>query len=196
VTARDARPRPRLRPERFLGVVSDLDGTLLRSDGTLSPRSVDVLSALATLEVPFVVATARTPRAVGRIVGHEAFGRMVCAGGAVIWDARSDEVLRERAFDPTALTSAISSLRAAIPDVGVALLSSRTMFLDRKYMAFRSKRSDGAMVFTDPRDVVADHPIVMAAVRHPRLRADEFLDATATAFERVGIASPAGLDFG
>lgn len=175
-------------------MVSDLDGTRLRSDGTLSPRSVDVLSTLWTLGVPFVVATARTPRAIGRIAGHEAFGRMVCAGGAVIWDAPSDEVLHERAFNPIALASAVARVRAAIPDVGVALLSSRTMFLDRNYVAVRHRRSAGAVAFTDPMDVVADHPIVMAAVRHPRLRADEYLERTARAFEGVGVASPAGLD--
>lgn len=140
------------------------------------------------------MATARTPRAICRIAGHEAFGRVVCASGAVIWDARSDEVLHERAFDPTALVAAVAGVRAAIPDVGVALLSSRTMFLDRAYVDLRQKRSDGAVEFTDPVDVVADHAIVMAAVRHPRHSAVELLGRTATAFEGVGLASPAGLD--
>lgn len=83
--------------------MSDLDGTLLRSDGTLPPSSMSVLHALRHLGAPLVVATARTPRALRKIVGHEVLGRVVCAKGVVVWDAHRNEVLRETTFDRAAL---------------------------------------------------------------------------------------------
>lgn len=126
-------PGGRRGPARVLGVVSDLDGTLLRSDGSLSPTTMSMLDALTGLGVPLVVATARTPRALQKVSGHDSLGRVVCANGAIVWDAKRDEVVKERCFDPSALAVAVHRLREALPGTGVALLSARTMFLDETY---------------------------------------------------------------
>ena len=190
------RPSPSLRradrPADIRGVVSDLDGTLLRSDGTLSPATRGLLPALRRLGVPLVVATARTPRAIGKIAGHEDLGRVVCANGAVVWDAATDEVVHQRSFDPTALAIAVRRLRRDLPEAGVALLSARTMFLDPRYLALRNKRSDGAETFSDLEQVLTEHRVVLVAVRHPRLTAHRLLATTAAAFDRLGVASFAG----
>ncbi|MDQ6725790.1 MAG: HAD hydrolase family protein [Actinomycetota bacterium] len=176
-----------------LGVVSDLDGMLLRSDGSLSPTTMSVLETLTGLGVPLVVATARTPRALRKVSGHGRLGRAVCANGAIVWDAGRDEVAQERWFGPSALAAAVHRLKLALPGAGVALLSARTMFLDDTYMGLRTKRADGAEVFSDIDLVVSRHRIVMVAVRHPRLTADHLLTPTVEAFAGVGLASLAGL---
>src|SRR5437762_1464944 len=84
------RERPRL-----VAVVSDLDGTALRSDGALSPLTVSVFASARRRNVPVVIATARTPRAVRNIVGYDQLGVVVCANGAIVWDAGSDVVIDE-----------------------------------------------------------------------------------------------------
>ena len=43
-------------------IATDLDGTLLRSDGTVSARSVDALRAVADAGLETVLVTARPPR--------------------------------------------------------------------------------------------------------------------------------------
>lgn len=144
-------------PSQVRGIVTDLDGTLLKSDGTLSQMTMRLLLAAPALGVPLLVATARTPRALRRITGHEHFGRVVCANGAVLWDSQRDQVRRERSFDPVALAVAVTRMRDALPDAGVALLSARTMFVDRTYMALRRKGADGAQIFSDLEHVVAQH---------------------------------------
>ncbi len=73
-------------------VVSDLDGTLLRSDGHLSKFSLTVIEQVRSSGLLFLAATARTPRALRRIPGIEHLGIVVCASGAVVWDASTDEV--------------------------------------------------------------------------------------------------------
>ena len=75
----------RRRPAPLGAVVSDLDGTLLRSDGSLSRATARLLPTVADMGIPFVVATARTPRAIRKIGGHDGLGRVVCANGAVLW---------------------------------------------------------------------------------------------------------------
>lgn len=175
----------------ILGIVTDLDGTLLRSDGTLSPASTTLLDTVRSLGLPLVVATARTPRAVRKIAGHTAFGRMVCANGAVVWDACSDAVVSETCFSPAALGAAVGRLKEALPDVGFALLTAQTMFVDAAYLALRSKK-EGVTLVPDVERVAAGLRVVAVAVRHPRVAADVLVGPASEAFAAVGMASFAG----
>ncbi|MGH9124331.1 MAG: HAD family hydrolase, partial [Acidimicrobiales bacterium] len=153
------------------------------------------LSLLRTIQgvgVPFLVATARTPRAIRKIPDHQSLGRMVCANGAIVWDADRDDVVSERPFEPAALAAAVARVRRALPECGVALLSAQTMFLDQAYLALRAKRGDDATVFSDLDRLLATERIVMVAVRHLRLRAEQFVASVAEAFAGVGCASFAG----
>lgn len=180
----------RSRP-RILGIVSDLDGTLLRSDGVLSPASIRLLEAARWRGIPLLVATARTPRAVRKIHGYRHLGRMVCANGAVVWDARRDEVLRASAFEPMSLVPAIARLRDGVPHVGVALLSPQRLYLDETYLGLRKKKEVGAHLYSDPERVVDADPVVMLAVRHPGLSADQLEAPAAEAFANIGQVSSA-----
>jgi Cof subfamily protein (haloacid dehalogenase superfamily) len=184
----------RRRPTRVLAVVSDLDGTLLRSDRTLSPATMWLLPTLRDRGIPVIVATARTPRAIRKIVGYEELGRVVCANGALLWDARRPEVIWERCFEPAGLATAVTRVRETLPGAGIALLSAETMFLDATYATLRQKGANGAEMFTDLERVVATHRVAMVAVRHPRRSAEQCLQTTAAAFSGVGEASYAGPD--
>jgi hydroxymethylpyrimidine pyrophosphatase-like HAD family hydrolase len=154
---------------------------------------MSMLDTLTGLGIPLVVATARTPRALKKVPGHDQLGRVVCANGAILWDAKGDEVVKESCFEPLALAVAVHRLQEALPGAGVVLLSARTMFLDETYLGIRSKGAEGAEVFSDIDLVLSGHGIVMVAVRHPRLVADHFLTPAAAAFAGVGLASFAGM---
>ena len=182
----------RMQPPRILGVVSDLDGTLLRSDGSISSSTMDLLLSIRSIGTPLVVATARTPRAVRKVRGYQALGRVVCANGAVVWDAARDEVVREVSFDSAALTAAVAELRAVLPEAALALLSAQKMFVDERYVALRRNGAAGAELFTDVTEVLSQHHIVMVAVRHPSFTADQLIGAASTAFGSLGSASFAG----
>ena len=186
-------PGARRGPPRALGVVSDLDGTLLRSDGSLSPTTMSVLDTLTDLGVPLVVATARTPRALQKVSGHDYLGRVVYANGAIVWDAKRDEVVTETCFDPPAIAVAVHRLQEVLPGAGVALLSARRTFLDETYLGLRNQRAEGAEGFSDIDLVLSRHRTVMVAVRHPRLLADHLLTPTAAAIAGVGLASFAAM---
>ena len=175
---------------RFLGVVCDLDGTLLRSDGTLSPATVEMLGALRERAVPLVVATARTPRAVQRIAGHRQLGPAVCANGAIVWNPRADELVHEVCFPAPALLKALSRVRTTIPDVAVAVLSARRMYLDDRYVALRPKGLDEDLPMSAAGQDEAS--IVMVALRHPRLGAEDLIGPATEAFADLGSASFAG----
>ena len=74
--------RPRL-------IASDMDGTLLRWDDTVSDATVAELSRWRAEGVPVVLATGRPPRWMRRIRQVLEFGTAVCCNGAVLLDLES-----------------------------------------------------------------------------------------------------------
>jgi Cof subfamily protein (haloacid dehalogenase superfamily) len=78
-------------------VVSDLDGTLLRSDGTLSRRTMDVLAQVHDSGVEVIFATARPARAAMRRLADLPFrGTVICSNGAAVFDAATERLYRVR----------------------------------------------------------------------------------------------------
>src|SRR5947199_10538735 len=81
-------------PARPLVVASDLDGTLLRPDGTVDDRSRRALAAVKDAGSLLVLCTARPPRwlhPIAQEIGHQ--GLAVCANGGIVWDLRAESVL-------------------------------------------------------------------------------------------------------
>lgn len=66
-------------------VVTDLDGTLLRSDKTLSPYTLQTIRRIREMGIPFVVATARPRRAVRGFLPDFDFDGAAYHNGAVIY---------------------------------------------------------------------------------------------------------------
>ncbi len=111
----DSRPAPRL-------VASDLDGTLVRSDGTVAPRTVEVLARVEEAGVPFVMVTGRPPRwmaEISRQTGHR--GLAVCANGAIVYDLHTEQVLESSLLDEQAAAEVAAALREAMPDIVFAV---------------------------------------------------------------------------
>lgn len=97
---------------------SDLDGTLVRSDGTISAASRAALERIADAGVLIVFVTGRPPRwlhEIGDRTGRT--GVAVAANGAVLYDLRTETVLRERLLTPELLATLAAELRAAFPGV-------------------------------------------------------------------------------
>lgn len=103
-------------------LATDLDGTLLRSDGTVSERSRAALRAAAEAGLPVVFVTGRPPRWLDVLVEPTGYaGVAVGANGAVLYDVTAERVLSAHLLDVPLLTELGSELRAAFPDVGFAI---------------------------------------------------------------------------
>jgi Cof subfamily protein (haloacid dehalogenase superfamily) len=104
--------RPRL-------VATDLDGTLLRSDGSISRRTGEVLRAVEALGVGVVFVTARPPRWLDPLadaVGGD--GTVISANGAFDYDVRSRRVTAAYPLDRALVRELVADLRAALPGIG------------------------------------------------------------------------------
>jgi hydroxymethylpyrimidine pyrophosphatase-like HAD family hydrolase len=97
-------------------VACDLDGTLLRSDGTLSERTRRALAAAQDGGALVVLCTARPVRWVqpmAAVIGGRPIA--VCANGGVVWDLQRELLLAELTLDPGAAQAVVVALDAAFP---------------------------------------------------------------------------------
>ena len=163
-------------------MATDLDGTVVRSDGTISDRTRTALAAVEEAGAVLVLVTGRPPRWMPPIVeatGHR--GVAVCANGALVYDLHTSTVIRHDLLSASALAEIVAALRRDLPGITFAVERHDTGFAHEP--SYRP-RWDGA----DPKairpleELLADDVVKLLA-RHDDMGADELL---ATAHASVG----------
>lgn len=103
-------------------VATDLDGTLLHSDGTITARTRSVLDAVESSGVTVVFVTGRPIRWMDDIwahVGHH--GLAICSNGGIVYDVSCSSVTMARSIERSLGLSVTESLRTAIPGTSFAV---------------------------------------------------------------------------
>jgi Cof subfamily protein (haloacid dehalogenase superfamily) len=94
----------------------DLDGTLLRSDGTISERT---RAALRTIDV--VLVSARGPLGVLEIARPLGIaGTAICSNGAYVVEIESGDVIRQRLLESDIALELVHALRERLPGIRFA----------------------------------------------------------------------------
>ena len=103
-------------------VALDLDGTLLRSDGSISERTQRVLRRAKARGLSLLFITARPPRRARLVTGgQELSGIAVCGNGSVVYDLVTDTVLEQHRLRAEHAALLVESLRIAVPGVSFAV---------------------------------------------------------------------------
>ncbi|MBV7245749.1 HAD hydrolase family protein [Streptomyces sp. MW-W600-10] len=167
-------------------IATDLDGTLLRDDKTLSARTVAALAAAeeAGIEVFFV--TGRPARWMDVVRDHvQSHGTAICANGAVVTDLRTDGVLLSvRPLERDAALHVVRTLRDAAPGTSFAVEMTTGINYEPAYPPFHL--DPGATVAVAEKLLHEDAPGVGAPVlkllaHHTELAPDAFLGLARTA---------------
>ena len=165
-------------------IASDIDGTLLRSDGSMSQRTVDALAAAEESGLLVVLCTGRPPRwmkPIAERTGHR--GLAVCANGALVYDLHREEVVEWFPFDHEVARTIANGLRAAVPEVAFAIERDDGFAHEPAYVpVYRSPRD----ALVSQLDDLLTKPIVKLLARHPEMNAPELLDAAHAAIENLG----------
>ncbi len=105
-------------------IATDLDGTLLRSDLSISPFTRRVLRSLEERAIHVVFVTARPPRWMAPLTeaagGH---GRAICMNGACVYEFATGKSSQIFGFTHDQVACLVTDLRAALP--GIAFASER-----------------------------------------------------------------------
>jgi Cof subfamily protein (haloacid dehalogenase superfamily) len=168
-----ATPRPRL-------VATDLDGTIVRSDGTISTRTLAALDAVEAAGADVLFVTGRPPRwmdKVAAVTGHH--GLAICGNGAVVYDLRSERIVETHPMDVTAARKVAELIRAAIPDVCFAVETETGFAHEPDYPP--QERDVSIVLAIGPVEDLLDRPVLKLLARHPSMAPDEFLDRTRAA---------------
>ena len=102
-------------------IVSDMDGTLLRTDDTVSGATVEELERWRADGVPVVLATGRPPRWMHDIREVLRHGTAVCCNGAVLLDLEARKILDEDLLQPGLLQEITAELRRRQADIWFAV---------------------------------------------------------------------------
>lgn len=107
--------RPRL-------VATDLDGTLVPQDGTVSPGTRAVLEKLDQRGVPVVFVTARPLRWMDQLWGDVgAHGLAIVSNGALVYDVGAREVRGVRGIEPGPGLAVLEDIARAVPEASFAI---------------------------------------------------------------------------
>ncbi len=105
-------------------VATDLDGTLIRTDGTVSDRTRAALRRAEGAGSLVVFVTGRPTRVMADVVTQTgASGLAICANGALVYDLDSHTTVRHHTLDTATALRLIVEIRAAVPDVCFAVES-------------------------------------------------------------------------
>jgi Cof subfamily protein (haloacid dehalogenase superfamily) len=158
--------RPRL-------IATDMDGTLLRWNDTVSEATVGELERWRADGVPVVLATGRPPRWMHRIrevLGH---GSAVCCNGAVLMDLERFEIVEEEMLLPDVLESVTAELRRRQPDTWFAVEYGLEFRHEPIYQPRWDVDAPGVAEATLDQLIVA--PVAKLLARHESLPRDEFV---------------------
>ena len=103
-------------------VALDLDGTLLRSDGSISERSYRALRSAKARGLALLFVTARPPRRARLIGGCSALSDVaICGNGSIVYDLSSGILLEQHRLRAEHAALLVESLRTAVPGVAFAV---------------------------------------------------------------------------
>ena len=150
-------------------IATDIDGTLLREDGTMSDRTVDALAAAEEAGLTVVLCTGRPPRWMAAVAEQTAHrGLAVCANGALVYDLHTETVVEEFPIDAEIGRRLAVALREAIPGVTFAVERASGMLYESAYTPLSLHESTEARF----EDLLAE-PMAKLIAKHPDLSSTE-----------------------
>ena len=161
-------------------VATDLDGTLVRSDNTVSERTRRAIAMVEAAGVPFIMVTGRPPRWMSQIAdatGHR--GIAVCANGAVVYDLHTETVLRTDLFTAGAALEVVTALRDALPDIAFAVERHDAPFGHELAYVPRWDSNDPKEL--GPVEQLLTAGVIKLLARHEAMDADQLLAAARAA---------------
>jgi HAD superfamily hydrolase (TIGR01484 family) len=154
-------------------VATDLDGTVIRSDGTISTRTRHALEAVAEAGGMVVIVTGRPPRwlrGIADATGHH--GLAICANGAIVYDVGARRVQSVAPLARDAALAVVGSLREALPGTAFASEHSDGFAVEAHFNARHPVPPD---VATGPIETLLDPLPAKLLARNEQLSPDEFI---------------------
>jgi hypothetical protein len=111
-------------------IALDLDGTLLRSDFSISPRTLQTLQNCAARGMQVIIATARPPRTISALLPADfPEGPWICYSGAEIYE-RGARIM-QNALAPALAKEIIKVIESFAPETAISFEMDDRLFINR-----------------------------------------------------------------
>lgn len=155
-------------------VATDLDGTLLRSDRTVSPRTAATLERAHEAGLPVVFVTGRPLRWAAEVFDHVgAHGLVIAANGALVYDVGTREVRLQRTIPADDVAAVTAAVRAEFPGTGFAV-ERLDGFMVEDHAAYQPQHELAPDVRRVPLAELVTEPVQKLLVRNPGTQADDY----------------------
>ena len=115
-------------------VATDLDGTLLRGDSTLSDRTRAALRTARAAGVRVVAATARPARVIEEIFGaDDLIDLAICGNGAVRYEVGSQKILITHPLPRDVTAQVMAEISRLVPGAGFAVETGHRVLFEPGY---------------------------------------------------------------
>ncbi|MGF7233353.1 MAG: HAD-IIB family hydrolase [Frankia sp.] len=118
-----------------LFVATDLDGTLIRSDGTVSARTCQALARVEAAGSTVVFVTGRPTRVMADVVAQTgASGLAICGNGAVTYNLDTGDVVEQHHLTAPAALRLAAIIRRLMPEAAFAVESGQRFGREPEFM--------------------------------------------------------------
>src|SRR3954451_16058579 len=156
----------------FRLVATDLDGTLLHTDGTVTERTQAALTAVEDLGVTVVFVTGRPIRWMADLWQHVGdHGLAVCSNGGIVYDVPNHAVRSVRPIPRDVGLEVADLVRAAVPGTTFALEKVSGFAKEPGFMERYAVPDD---LEVGSLEAVFDGPTVKILARHEDLAPEDF----------------------
>jgi Cof subfamily protein (haloacid dehalogenase superfamily) len=154
-------------------VATDLDGTALRSDGSVSARTAAAFARVEEAGGTLVLVTGRPPRwmhAVAGAVQHR--GLAICANGALVYDLHTEVIVEAHLITPDVLEESVRRLRGHIDGLTFSVEYEQSFAHESDFPVggWDAQRLNGERVATS---MLTSRPCAKLLALHPSMHPDD-----------------------
>ena len=176
------------RAEEVVVVATDLDGTLLRSDRTISARTADAMAGADAAGIRVVWASARARHSIDELAASCGFrGTAIGANGAVVLDLAdgSPNIVATRSVPAETVASVKTFVRSLVPGVAFATVGATRFVAEAGYAELcvfaDHHRQPHEMELSDLGLSIDVEPTVKIVARHRDTTSEDLYDLVAAA---------------
>ncbi|MFJ3936705.1 HAD family hydrolase [Streptomyces parvus] len=180
-------------PPAYALVATDLDGTLLRPDDTVSARSRAALGLAAAAGARHLIATGRPVPGIRALLADLAYtGLVVCGQGTQLYDADAGRLLRSVTLDREAADTALGKIEAEVGSVFAAVDQDGAAGVTLIEAGYRMPNRTLPAQRVGSRQELWERPVIKVLIRHPELGDDALAAAARGAVGDLATVTMAG----
>jgi Cof subfamily protein (haloacid dehalogenase superfamily) len=162
-------------------IATDLDGTLLRPDKTISQYTYTILQQIQAAGIVVVLISARPPRVIRKIAQEIGItGLAICCNGAITYDLDQEMIVQHTPILPNLALRLIQRLRQELPGLSFACESPSQFKCEPRYLHLCAtpKHKQSAFHVTDAL-AFCNEPLTKLIALHPTYSPEELGRLTA-----------------